>query len=286
MMLWAALAAVLTALVLWVLLRPLRRPGALTAPEGEAANIAIARARLAELDGDRAAGSIGEAQYAEARADLEQELARDLGGDTPLSAATPGGSVPVLGLAIALPLAALLIYAWLGEPRGFDAAPRSAPPAAAQAPAMPDIGKMVERLAARLKEQPDNLQGWQMLGRSYRMLERPAEAAEAYGRAYELGRQAEAGVAAQTAVDYAEALALAAEGTLAGRPSELLSEVLKNDPAHPKALWMSGFAAAQNSDWAAAIGHWEKLAAQPDLDPDTVQTLADYLTEARAKLKP
>ena len=48
------------------------------------------------------------------------------------------------------------------------------------------IESMVERLASRLEQQPDDAEGWARLGRSYMVLQQPAKARDAYARAVKL----------------------------------------------------------------------------------------------------
>ena len=48
------------------------------------------------------------------------------------------------------------------------------------------INAMVERLAARLETQPDDVDGWVRLGRSYMVLNQPDKARQAYARAVKL----------------------------------------------------------------------------------------------------
>ena len=81
------------------------------------------------------------------------------------------------------------------------------PPAATAEKMLPDVGTMIERLAARLKTSPDDAKGWRMLGWSYFYTERYKEAVTAYARAVELDP-----TSADLKLEYEEAKEKAAEG--------------------------------------------------------------------------
>lgn len=195
MMFWV-MAVLLVLIGLAGLLLPLRRVDADAAVAGDQReqNIQIARERLAELEQQQAAGAIDAVEFESAKAELEQSLLDDVGQDAPTKTAGFGSvraSVVMLGLFV--PVAAGALYFWLGTPQAISMpAPAKAgmsaghPPMNGQAQQLPDIGTMVGRLEQKLKENPDNPQGWTMLGRSYMVMGRYAEAVQAYTKAREL----------------------------------------------------------------------------------------------------
>jgi cytochrome c-type biogenesis protein CcmH len=178
----------------------------------------------------------------------------------------------------------------LGGELGLDPAdlPEPAPgPSAAQAQAaesMPPeerqamIRDMVAGLAARLEAQPDDLEGWRMLGRSHAVLGEPQAAAEAYRRVAEaLPQDLEA------QLDYADALLAAAPDGPSQAALQQLRRVLALDPDNPVALFHLGQAAAQGGDAAAARAHWQRLLAQVPADAPQraqLQRLLDRLPPA------
>jgi cytochrome c-type biogenesis protein CcmH len=131
------------------------------------------------------------------------------------------------------------------------------------------IEGMVTKLAERLKANPDDMQGWLMLARSYKAMGRYAEAANAYRKAEKVVMQ-DAGLLA----DYAEAIAMGSATGMNGKPRELVDQALKLDAENPQALLLAGVAAMQAGNRAEALRHWEKLL--PMLEPDS---------EIEAKLK-
>ncbi len=143
------------------------------------------------------------------------------------------------------------------------------------------IQGMVDRLAARLKENPNDLEGWGKLGRSYSVLGRYPESAEAYARANALSPSPKV----ELLMGEVEALAMAGEThRLEGRPTELLAQALKAAPDDPHALWLSGLAAAQRADYKTAELHWKRLLRQSQLPENFRADLRLRLDEI-AKLK-
>lgn len=139
------------------------------------------------------------------------------------------------------------------------------------------INQMVDRLAARLKDNPEDLAGWARLARAYRVQGRLDEAASAYAKTGKL-LDSDADLLTQ----YADTLAMRANN-LQGKPSELINKALAIAPNHPMALMMAGQAAYQSGKYAIAIGHWQTaLTVLPANSPDVAQVNAEI---ADAKLK-
>ena len=197
----------------------------------------------------------------------------------------------VAGLGACVVALAVAGYATFGSPSlaGWGAGPVVAA-AAAPAPesgasdvdprtvGLQQIATMVDSLAARMKERPDDAEGWTMLARSYTVLGRFAEALPAYARAIELEPK-NAGLLA----DYADAVA-ATKGTVANpESSALIARALAADPNHPKALALAGTAAYDRADYTGAIRLWQRIAdALPD-DSELRQQVQSSIVEARQR---
>ncbi len=157
-------------------------------------------------------------------------------------------SMPYLASGVALLLVGGggALYAALSNYDWQQAATRSDSPEA-----------MVSRLARRLERNPDDLEGWLQLGRSYTVLEQFPLAIRAYQRADQLaqGRNAEA------LSGLAEALAMRDPNQLDGRAGQLFEQALAIDPTAGKALFFSGAAALRRSEWALARERFAKLLA-------------------------
>jgi cytochrome c-type biogenesis protein CcmH len=160
-------------------------------------------------------------------------------------------------------------------------------PDAGQARAMADlppkqeaaIREMVEGLAARLKRQPDDLEGWRMLARSYGVLGEPEKAAEAYGKVASLAPE---DLAAQR--DYAEALiALQQPGQpLTSELVEQMRRVEALDEGNPLVLFFLGRAAQEQGDVAAARDYWQQLLAMMPKDAPERTAVEDLLRQLDA----
>lgn len=188
-----------------------------------------------------------------------------------------------LALAALGVILSLVIYFMLGRLAGGPReTPAPMPPHAmpANAPQPPgSVESMVERLAKRLEQEPDNAEGWVMLGRSYAALGRFEPAAKAYQRAASL-QPANPDVLA----DYADVLAMTQGGDLAGEPEAVALRAVKVDPKHPKALALAGTAAYRRGEFKTAIDIWEK--ALPGLPPgaEMRHSLERSIADAREKL--
>lgn len=222
----AALALVLLALgfLLWPLLR---QPKA-AAGEADAGNVAVFRDQKAELDAEYAAGQIGEADRAAAIEELAQRLAEELpAADAPQAPRRRPGLAWAFGLG--LPVVAVAIYLKLGTPEALEPQVHNQ-----RVPNREEMVAMVDRLAAKMAENPGDPNGWLLLARSHGALGRYAEAAAAYARADALAPKDP-----ETLANWANAEAMAAHGQLAGKPYDLALQALAVDAAYLPALAMA-----------------------------------------------
>lgn len=267
----------LTLLVLAVLCWPLLRRHGGAGASRKAINAAIYRDQFAELERDLASGVLSEADYGNARDELERRVLEDVAAT---DVATGSPATPrrlprtALALAVTLPLAAAVLYVVLGTPAALDPAAREGQQASAA-----EIEKMVDALAAKLEKDPGNLEGWAMLGRSYMVTGRFADAAKAFDKA---GAAMEA--SAEMMLQVAELSAELNQGRVEGRGRELLQRVLKAEPQNPQALVLAGTDAFFRSNFADAVRHWEAvLAMLPPGSPDA-QNLAAGIEKAKSQL--
>jgi len=218
-------------------------------------NIMIARQRLSELQEQKQSGALSQSQFDEQFAELEQALSDDL--DILSHAAIPKaqGRWMVYLLALTIPLLAGTLYLILGNVKAISHSKEMAV-ANPETPSAPDIHKMIAGLAERLKADPNDAQGWLMLGRSYKYLEQYPQAVDAFANAYRLlGDQPE------VMLLYAEAIAYGNNKNLTGKPAELIAKALTLEPENLNALWLGGMVKAQQNDPATAIKMWQKLEA-------------------------
>lgn len=257
--------------VLWPLLRSARR----SAVERHVANASIYRDQFADLDADLRRGTISEAQYAEARSELERRLleeGRAEGSASAVSVAPNRATAAVLALAV--PLLAGLLYWKLGAPDAFS--PIATPVESAHQMTPDQINQMVEQLAARLEKEPDNIEGWAILAKTYYTMRRFPEAAAAYEKLVKLVPNEP-----DLLADYADALAMGQGRSISGKPLELVNAALQVDPNHWKALAMAGTAAFDRKDYRGAVEYWERLRASQPPGSQIAQQITASINEAR-----
>jgi cytochrome c-type biogenesis protein CcmH len=258
----------------------------------EKANVEVYRDQLAELRSDLANGLITEEQFQQDRQEYERRLLDDVAA-TESPAAPEGGNSRRLAylVALALPLVAVLFYLRVGHPSALSATPapagrsKEAPPpeanptdAAGFSPQR--IEANVAALAKKLEENPNDVSGWIMLGRSYTSLEKYAEARDAYKKATAIKSDD-----ADLLADYAFVAAMANDKKLTGEPTEIINKALKIDPENPKALELAGSAAFEANDFKLAIKHWEKLLSKTSDDPEISRVLTERIAEAKKQLQ-
>lgn len=251
--------------------------------------LAAARDRLLALKSSFDAGAMAPSDYERERRSVERALGEAVVASMPGSAVVRPSRRLLAGLAVLVVGVAVVGYAFTGKPSmtGLAAAPRQPPVDAAALAADPpasgaagdprqtglqQIAAMVDSLAARMKERPDDGEGWTMLARSYTVLGRFGEAVPAYAKAAVL-LPTNAGLLA----DYADAVA-AQKGTV-GNPESLalIDRALAADPKHPKALALAGTAAYDRGDFAGAVVRWQKIA-------DTMPAGSELLSQVQASI--
>jgi cytochrome c-type biogenesis protein CcmH len=127
--------------------------------------------------------------------------------------------------------------------------------AAASKPAVStQVLEMVAKLERHMKDAPDDLQGWLLLGRSDVALERADGAIDAYEHAHRLDPNN-----IDALLGLGEALSIRAGGNVTPPAGDLFERALALEPDNPRALLYSGFGAATRGDRAAARQRWIKL---------------------------
>jgi len=177
-------------------------------------------------------------------------------------------SIAAAIVAAGLPLVAFAIYYWASD-WPWDAAQQVAQPSTA-----PDIQHMVTQLQQRLSQQPDDLEGWKLLGRSATVLGDYPAAREAFSQAYTRSQ----GQDPDAVVGYAESLLLNDEREIDGQAAELFEKAITMAPDNARALWYGGIVAYRRGDLALAQQRWVEL-QNHDLPPDLRQMVAERLSE-------
>jgi cytochrome c-type biogenesis protein CcmH len=227
--------------------------------------------RLKALKDALAAGVIDDDEY-------RTKLAALPSSDAPVAA---GGRRLALNAALAvamlLPIGAILLYQMKGEPAALDPAQLVASNAPSTEEHGVDMDQAVAGLVAKLKANPDNADGWALLGRAYQSMGKFAESRDALKHAYELMPDNH-----DLTVEYAQALALSNEGRrIIGESRALIEGVLKADPDHQRALWLIGISNYQAEDFNAAITAWNRLLPALPPDSDIAQSVRAQIADAQ-----
>ena len=282
MITFVLLAAAFIAGTLLLVLLPLwRRESAAPDLSTDSVNINIIRDQLRELDDDLAAGTISRERHAEARAEIERRLLEDTGSEnsgtiTGTAASPRARKLMIAMLATAIPIAVIGLYLIVGSPQGLNPQ-ASTGDSAAHSITPEQIEQMVEKLAARMKNSPDDAEGWIMLGRSYAALDRFSESAAAYAQA-----AARLPGDAQLLVDYADVLGMSQGRRLSGEPEKLVQRALAIDPENPKALALAGTIAFEQQKYAMAVVHWQKLVDSLPAGSTFASAIQGSIAEAQA----
>ncbi|HZT89474.1 MAG TPA: c-type cytochrome biogenesis protein CcmI [Stellaceae bacterium] len=251
----------------------------------EAYNLAVYRDQLAEVERDVERGILARDQAEAARA----EIARRMLALTPSGPEARPSPAPVgiaAGCVAMLPFAALLLYWSLGAPGVADqpfaerkAAAGTATAAAGNTPGAPHINmaEAVDRLTAHLREQPNDLEGWQLLGRSQVSLGHYKEAADAYRRAAELSGQRPDIVG-----DYGEALVLVAGGIVTPEAQNAFETGLKDPETKPRSRYYLALAEMQRGNTTKALQDWVDLEADSPANAAWLPLLRRRINEAAA----
>lgn len=237
--------------------------------------LAALREQLAALEAEHAAGKVSEAEFLQTRDELEARALAEGQATTDGPVAKPARLLgATLGVLIVVGAAAL--YLALGNPAGVD--PTQVADADTHQITPQQVEQMVATLAKRLETEPDNLEGWVMLARSYRFLGRFDEAAAAYEKL-----AARIPDDAQIYADWADAVGAAQGQTLIGKPEQLIEKALSIDPKNVKALALGGTVHFEKQEFARAAETWERILPLIPPEEEFARQILGGINEARAK---
>lgn len=277
MLLWVGFA-VLTAAVVAALLRPLLavREADATPP---AASAAVYRDQLSEIEAEHARGLIGDAEAEAARVEIARRLLATAEPESHLAKQAPRSAslaTVAMSVAAALPVLAIATYLAIGAPNmpGLPHASRVAPPGSP-----PAVAELVAKVEARLREQPEDGRGWDVIAPVYLRLGRYAEASDAFSRALRL-----LGESPERLAGLAESHVLANDGvvTETARTSYVRLQELAPERVEPR-FWLA-VAAEQDGRFEEAAASYEKLLTEGDASAAWRPTVVERWRAARTRL--
>lgn len=236
-------------------------------------NLTIYRQRRAELADEARGGNLKSLED-----ELDRELLDEL-SEAP-DAPTPvpqQGRASLIGALSLLPLFGLALYLYVGRP---DLADYRAQASAGgeQQMTTAELQQSIASLIEKLKSRPDDLESWALLAHSYQLAGQHDQALATWEKALTLVPDNLDVMAA-----YAQALAEAHEGSLSGKPEQLIKAILEKDRNHPEALWLAGLLAAQQNKPAEAVNYWKRLKARVPEDSKAAQQLDGFIARLSAQ---
>jgi cytochrome c-type biogenesis protein CcmH len=271
-MLWVVLAVMTIAAAAALLVPWRRQSGAL--PRA-AYDLEIYRDQLNELEREKSRGLIGDREAAAARAEIARRaLAADAAAKGP-AASSSSLPTPAFAVAVLAPVAALALYLFMGSP-GIPGQPfveRLAEGAKRD-------DELVATLAARLRQNPDDLQGWALLARSYTTLGRIADALPAWRNVMRLAQDK-----TEFASQFGEALVQAADGTVTPEAVQQFEIARKADPGDPRARYYLGMARDQAGDRREALQMWTDLVALSPADAPWLPIVRERMRRVAGEAK-
>ena len=255
---FAAIAALAISLMLYPLLR--RQPAP---PPRADFDRALLRDRLREIDRELERDAIGPAEAEVSRIEVQRRLLATEAKVQATSPLHPADRRPIgtaIALSILIPLGGAALYLKLGSPDAANLSLASAPPERGDERAAMD--QLVKRLAERMRERPDDPQGWRLLARSYGSMGRYEEAADAYTKALAASNNQ-----ADIASDFGEMLYAAAGSQMTPEGKYPFETALGVDPYNLKARFYLAFGLAEGGAFKDAIQAWTDLIALSP--PDT-----------------
>ena len=284
---WLICAGMVAIALAFVLPPLLAKSGGENSESAKDANVFVYRNQISELQSDLRNGLISEEQFQSDKDEIERRLLEDVSaGDKSTIAKQPAGDRGfVYAVALVIPLVAVGLYLRIGNANARDnepaaSAPASAAPAPAEGPNQMSpqrIEANVAALAKRLEQNPGDVQGWSMLGRSYVSMEKYADAANAYAKAVALKTND-----ADLLCDYAFALAMANGQRFEGKPQQLVADALKIDPENPKGLELAGSAAFGSKDYKNAVVYWQRLLSKAPPGSELAQSISERIEQAKS----
>ena len=260
--LWVA-GVLMSAVVALAIVMPLiRRPGGPQPGRGEY-DITVYKDQLREIDRDRDRGLVDDEEAEAARVEIQRRMlaASEAEKKPAAGASLPRGRMSAAVLAVAIPAAAFGIYFTLGSPE-MPGQPFAGRNIASEITARQgkldrsEVMQLVARLLKRLEADPNNVDGWVLLGRTYLTIGKFEGALAAYRKAMEVGNRHP-----EIVTDYAEALVLSGKGQVGPEAQGLFEDIAEADPYNPRAGYYLGLRLAQRGNLKAALQAWVDLRA-------------------------
>jgi len=275
MIFWIVASGLLLLALLILILPMLKAQSETDSNDRQQQNIDIARASKSNLDAQLSRGELSQQEYDSSLHELETALALDLENTTDRTIRDQQGKWAIWLLVSLVPLLSIGLYFQLGEYRVIEDPTLIQVRDNTQAQnehSNLSIEEMVEVVQKRLLENPEDAQGWYVLGKTMMAQQKFDEAITAFQRTLELVGE-EPGVI----FSLADAIAMQNNGDMQGEPEQLVKRGLDIAPNHPTGLWLAGLAAEQRQDYSVAHDSWTRLLAQIKDDPASSAEVSELI---------
>ncbi len=277
--------AMMTAAAMFAVLWPLGRG---SRGAGGGSDLAVYKDQLREVDTDRAAGLIGEAEAEAARleisrrllaaADAEKARATMIAASAKLpSAKLRWRRLAIVAVLVVLPLGPATLYVALGSPN----IPAQSAFARVNGPQGDTVADLVGKVEAHLAQNPQDGRGWELLAPVYMRLGRFDDAVTARRKALALN-----GETAARHADLGESLTVAANGVVTAAAKTEFDRAVALDAKEPRARYFLGLAAEQDGNEEAAASIWRALLADAPPGAPYVKFVREALARAAGTAAP
>ena len=283
---WVVAGIFIVAALLFILPTLLRNKGSDTGVARDSTNVSIYQDQISELDNDLRNDILNQEQYNQSKYELQQRMMLDIPEESSISVAKIDNkrsiATPVV-LILLIPVLAISLYLLLGNTKAFLPQPAAEQmelvdgSLTSEDDGHQEISSMVDSLVKRLEKEPDDLEGWNMLGRTYAIMGRFNEARDIYAKLLVKSPDSP-----EALVNYADVYAMTQDGSLMGKPVELINKALSIDPKNPKALALAGTAKFEQGEFKQAAVYWEELLAIIPAESKLAQSVSGSIRQAKS----
>jgi cytochrome c-type biogenesis protein CcmH len=283
---WVVAGIFIVSALLFILPTLLRNKGSDTGVERDSTNVSIYQDQISELDNDLRNDILNQEQYNQSKYELQQRMMLDMPEESSISVVKINSkrsiATPVV-LILLIPVLAISLYLLLGNTKAFLPQPAVEQmelvdgALTSEDDGHQEISSMVDSLVKRLEKEPDDLEGWNMLGRTYAIMGRFNEARDIYAKLL-----AKSPDSPEALVNYADVYAMTQDGSLMGKPVELINKALSIDPKNPKALALAGTAKFEQGEFKQAAVYWEELLAIIPAESKLAQSVSGSIRQAKS----
>ena len=283
---WVVAGIFIVAALLFILPTLLRNKGSDTGVERDSTNVSIYQDQISELDNDLRNDILNQEQYNQSKYELQQRMMLDMPEESSISVAKINSKRSIatpVALILLIPVLAISLYLLLGNTKAFLPQPAAEQmelvdgALTSEDDGHQEISSMVDSLVKRLEKEPDDLEGWNMLGRTYAIMGRFNEARDIYAKLL-----AKSPDSPEALVNYADIYAMTQDGSLMGKPVELINKALSIDPKNPKALALAGTAKFEQGEFKQAAVYWEELLAIIPAESKLAQSVSGSIRQAKS----